>query len=597
MTIKNVPIKYTSRDFDTIKAALVEHARRYYEDTYRDFSDVGFGSLMLDTVAYIGDILSFYLDYQANESFMVTANEYGNVVKMAKQLGFKFKTRTSSHGILTLFVVVPANSTGLGPDIRYAPIVKKGSIFSSNFGISFMLNSDVSFANSNNQVVVARVDSSTGFPTHYAIRAHGTIISGQLYSQVEPVGNFRKFLRIQLDRNDAAEIVSVFDSEGHEYFEVDNLSQNIIYRPLANVNFRNDNVASILKPYVAARRFIVERDGTNIFLRFGHGSETLLSDETIVDPSAVVLEVHGKNYIPNSYIDPNKLNNNDKFGIAPSNTYLNIIYRVNTNIVVNARANSINKVISPIVIFVNENSLELPTRNSVINSLEITNEDPIIGSATTPSIEEFRQSALDFFASQDRAVTVRDYISTIYSMSPQFGSIKRAKIMQDHDSFKRNLNLYLISENADGTLVQTNEIIKKNLKSWLIQKKMINDTIDIFDAKIVNFGIVFEAIANPENDKELTLAKAVVTLENEFANKMDIGEPLYITKIYSILNDLKEIADVTSVRIISKIGANYSSSGFNIQESISADGRFVKVPDNVIMELKFPRVDIRGTIK
>ena len=393
------------------------------------------------------------------------------------------------------------------------------------------------------------------------------------------------------------EVVQVVDSEGHEYFEVDNLSQNIIYRPLANANFRNDNVASILKPYVAARRFIVERDGTNIFLRFGHGSETLLSDETIVDPSAVVLEVHGKNYIPNSYIDPNKLNNNDKFGIAPSNTYLNIIYRVNTNIVVNARANSINKVISPIVIFVNENSLELPTRNSVINSLEITNEDPIIGSATTPSIEEFRQSALDFFASQDRAVTVRDYISTIYSMSPQFGSIKRAKIMQDHDSFKRNLNLYLISENADGTLVQTNEIIKKNLKSWLIQKKMINDTIDIFDAKIVNFGIVFEAIANPENDKELTLAKAVVTLDNEFANKMDIGEPLYITKIYSILNDLKEIADVTSVRIISKIGANYSSSGFNIQESISADGRFVKVPDNVIMELKFPRVDIRGTIK
>ena len=78
---KFVPIKYTNRDFNSIKSDLVEYAKRYYSDTYKDFSEASFGSLMIDTVAYVGDILSFYLDYQANENFLHTAVEYDNILK------------------------------------------------------------------------------------------------------------------------------------------------------------------------------------------------------------------------------------------------------------------------------------------------------------------------------------------------------------------------------------------------------------------------------------------------------------------------------------------------------------------------------------
>ena len=63
MEKKKVPIRYTSRDFDSIKKDLVDYAKRYYPDTYRDFSEASFGSLMMDTVAYVGDMLSFYIDY------------------------------------------------------------------------------------------------------------------------------------------------------------------------------------------------------------------------------------------------------------------------------------------------------------------------------------------------------------------------------------------------------------------------------------------------------------------------------------------------------------------------------------------------------
>ena len=59
---KIIPVKYTSRDFDSIRSDLVEYAKRYYPSTYKDFSEASFGSLMLDSVGYVGDILSFYLE-------------------------------------------------------------------------------------------------------------------------------------------------------------------------------------------------------------------------------------------------------------------------------------------------------------------------------------------------------------------------------------------------------------------------------------------------------------------------------------------------------------------------------------------------------
>jgi len=82
-------IKYTNREFDSIKGDLIEYAKRYYPTSFKDFNESSFGALMLDTVAYVGDVLSFYLDYQANEQFLSTAVEYGNVVKLEKQHGYR----------------------------------------------------------------------------------------------------------------------------------------------------------------------------------------------------------------------------------------------------------------------------------------------------------------------------------------------------------------------------------------------------------------------------------------------------------------------------------------------------------------------------
>ena len=193
---KKLIIRYTSRDFGSIKADLVNHAKRYYPDSYKDFSEASFGSLMIDTVSYVGDILSFYLDYQVNESFIDTANEYSNVIKLARQAGYKFQGKPSSYGTVNFFIQIPATSTGLGPDTSYLPIIKRGSQVISKAGESYLLLEDVDVGHENNEMIVGQINATTGLPTHFVVKAKGRIVSGFIAQEFVKVGDFKSFRRI-----------------------------------------------------------------------------------------------------------------------------------------------------------------------------------------------------------------------------------------------------------------------------------------------------------------------------------------------------------------------------------------------------------------
>lgn len=599
---KKIPINYTSRDFESIKNDLVQHAKKYYPDTYRDFNEAGFGSLMLDTVAYIGDILSFYLDYQANESFLETAVEYNNVVRHVKQLGYQFRGNPSAYGVCSFYVLVPASSTARGPDRRYLPIMRRFSEFNSVDGSSYLLNEDVDFAAPDNEVVVARVDAE-GTPTSYAVKAFGEVISGDIMQDTITVGDYQAFRRVRLEGNNVAEVFSVIDSEGHEYYEVPYLSENVIYKPVVNPNNHLDQVTSLLKPIIVPRRFVVEqerRGAANLlstFLVFGAGSEHELALESVADPTEVILQRHGKEYTADTAFDPAKLLSTEKFGVGPANTNLTVRYRVNSSENVNAMTDAVKEVVNARFLFRNKSELEQAQIDFVIDSLEVTNEEPIIGDITLPNSEEVRRRAKDYFATQNRAVTRQDYVSMAYAMPERFGAIKRANILTDKDSFRRNLNLYVVSEARNGTLVETNNTIKQNLRVWLNRNKMINDTVDILDARVLNIEIQFDAIADHAANKHDTLNEAVAALQFEFRNHFDVGEPLYFNRIYNALKRVNKISDVVDVRVEQKHGGRYSDMTLDLDSYISPDNRYLAVPENVILEIKFSGEDIKGTIK
>tara|TARA_Y100000592_G_C5482395_1_gene326485 strand:- start:12664 stop:14460 length:1797 start_codon:yes stop_codon:yes gene_type:complete len=594
---KIVPVKYTSRDFHSIKKDLVDHAKRYYPNTFKDFNDASFGSLMLDTVAYVGDMLSFYLDYSVNESFLETSIEYENVLNHANQLGYKYRNSPSSTGICDFYVAVPASTITGGPNESYFPIILAGTTLQSTNGTMFTLVENVSFesAGYGDREVYERDDN--GVVTYYLLRAHGRVVSGELVEEEIVIGDFERFKKATIVGTDIGEVVSVFDSEGKEYFEVDYLSQNIIYKAIPNLGDNKETVPSIFKPFAVPRRFVVEQKRDRTVLQFGYGSEEELKNKSLVDPADIALQVDGRTYVTDSSFDPIRITKTDKFGVAPANTTLVVTYRKNTNENVNVGTSQITEITKTKVRFKNQSDLNFAVRQYIISNIEVDNPEPILGDISTPTTEEIKRRAIDIYAMQNRAVTIQDYKAAVYSMPAQFGAVKRCSIERDVDSGRRNLKIYVLAEDANGKFIATNETLKNNLRNYLNNIKMINDTADIIDASVVNICIEFEIRVEREVNKEDARIRCINEIVDELEIPKEIGEPFYTTDIIRILRNVDGVIDVLNVKLINKVGGIYSDVEHPIESNMSAEGTILSVESDMVLEVKYPFDDIVGIVK
>ena len=592
---KTPMINYTNKEYEGIREDLNQIAERFYPDTFQDFSEASFGSMMLDAVAYVGDQLSFYLDYNINETFLDTSYQLNNIIRHGRVLGYKNSGRPSTYGQVALYVLVPASQTGIGPDTNYIPTIKRGTRFSSATGQNFVLTQDVDMNESSNPVVVARTDASTGAPTFYAIKSYGNVVSGFFNTETVDVGAFQRFRSVSLANANISEIISVFDSEGNEYFEVEHLSQDTIFKTLTNKNYKNDNVPSVMKPLLVNRKFVTVFDSNGVSLQFGSGDE--LAADIVAEPQSVSMQVFGKSYVTDTSFDPSRLMSNKYYGIVPQNTTLTILYRQTNPLNSNIAAGGINTVGSRIVEFEDISALSAGKISAVRNSIEVSNETPIVGNVSNPTSAEVKQRIYDTFPTQNRAVTQKDYENLVYRMPSSFGSIKRCSVQKDPDSQKRNLNVYVISEDPQGKLINSNSTIKENIKTWLNHYRMINDTVDILDPFIINIGINFIVKPEPNSDKFKVLNDCVSAIAKEYNTPLFIGEGLSLSRIFNILNNVPGVNDAVKVQIINKNTANYSNVFFSIAENMSPDGDTLICPKNAIFEMKFPEVDIKGKLR
>ena len=271
-------------------------------------------------------------------------------------------------------------------------------------------------------------------------------------------------------------------------------------------------------------------------------------------------------------------------------------YRKNSSSTVNAAVGAVNSVVNAIVEF-RQSDIANATALQQISAFEVDNEEAIVGNIAAPTADEIKVRAIDNYAAQNRAVTKQDYLAILYRMPSKFGAIKRANISQDSNSSKRNLNLYVVAENQNGNLANASDSLKENVKQWLNHYKMINDSIDILDAGIVNIGINFELVGELEKDFTLVLNDAIDALKQKYTTKFNLGEPIYISDIYSTLNDVDGVVDTKNVQIVRKFGAGYSSVQYDIDSNTTADERLVRIPENLIFEIKDLDSDIVGEIR
>jgi hypothetical protein len=156
--------------------------------------------------------------------------------------------------------------------------------------------------------------------------------------------------------------------------------------------------------------------------------------------------------------------------------------------------------------------------------------------------------------------------------------------------------MYVVSEDSFGKIATCNNTVKENLKTWLSNYRMVNDTIDILDPYIINLAVDFVVKLKPGHNRDDIHSLAIRKINKLFKDGFFIGESMFVSDIYSTLKDIDEVIDVTSVKISNKSGGDYSPTTFSINKNMSPDGTQLLCPANAIFEVKFPSVDIRGKI-
>ena len=143
---KNVvkPVNYLNKDFSDFRDNLIDFAKQYFPNTYNDFNEASPGMMFIEMAAYVGDVLSYYIDSQFRESLLAYAEEKRNVYTIAQSFGYKPKTTTPSSAVLDVFQTVPALNGS--PDYRYALNIKAGATVKSlSTGKTFRTLEDVNF--------------------------------------------------------------------------------------------------------------------------------------------------------------------------------------------------------------------------------------------------------------------------------------------------------------------------------------------------------------------------------------------------------------------------------------------------------------------
>ena len=639
-------VNYLNKDFSDFRDNLIEFAKQYFPNTYNDFNEASPGMMFIEMAAYVGDVLSYYIDSQFRESLLAYAEEKRNVYSVAQSFGYKPKVTSPATAVLDVFQTIPAVNSK--PDYRYALNVKAGmTVKSSEGGTTFRTLEDCNFkftsSYSPRETTIYEKDGST--PTKFLLKKKVKVESGTIVSETFNFTSAEKYSQVKLSNTDIIEIISVTDSDNNKWYEVDSLARDTIFEDMEN-NSTNDPTSVInadTAPYIlklkkTSRRFttyIDEKDKT--ILRFGAGTSDNADEEIVPNPDSVGSTLPGSPSYLTKAFDPSNFLKTKAFGLAPSNTTLTVKYAHGGGINDNANANSIVEV-SSVSFDIQDALLSATLVQSAKDSLAVTNPLPATGGSAGQSIREVRESALAYYQAQQRAVTKDDYIIRTYSLPAKYGNIAKAFMVQDDqlneslDLVNQNslitsddvgktiksvsvripnplaMNLYTLGYNANKNLAPLNQTVKQNLKTYISQYRLATDAINIKDAYIINIGVRFAILTKLGFNKNDVLLRCIASIKDFFnIDRWQIGQPIILSDIAYELSLIDGVASVVAPKennpdnlpiVIEnkyKIQDGYSGNFYDINSGLIENILYPAL-DPSIFEIKFPNSDIKGKV-
>ena len=635
-------IKYLNKDFSQLKQSLMDFAKTYYPNTYKDFSDASTGMMFIEMAAYVGDVLSYYIDYQFKESMLVNSEERKNIIDAAKSMGYKAKTTSPSVTRFDVYQLVPSkvgDDGSMVPDLNYAQIIKPGMTATSDTNVTFITNSPVDFTvdTKNDPLEISVFQrNSAGQPEFFVLKKSVDAFSGQIITKNISVDVAVPFLKTYLSDTNVIEVLDVYDSDGNRWYETDYLAQDLvpidyenIYKNDMTLSAHRDTTPFLLRYLRTSKRFVTGVDADNTtFLEFGSG--TSIQDDELIVPNAFTVNKPTTFRTENISYDPSNFLSSKAFGQAPSNTTLTIRYITGGGIESNVNANSI-KNISSVEFFgdlTELGALELNLTNLIRRSVRVNNPIPASGGRAAETNDEIRNNALANFASQNRAVTQKDYQVRTFAMPSKYGSIAKVYAVTDTQLDVSNIqakpqtiqtsslapgltntvnpdksnpfaiNLYILCYNNNQSLVVSNDAIRTNLKNYLNQYRMLTDSVNILDGYIINIGIDFSIIVYKSYNKREVLANCITLVQQYFdINNAQFCQPINLSRLMLEIAKVDGVQSVTSLKVknLTLKDGDYSPYEYDISKA-TVDNVVYPSIDPSVFEVKYPTKDIIGRV-
>ena len=545
--------QFSNKTYIEFKNDLLSYAKEFYSENILDFSDTSLGGLMLDFAAIVGDSLTYYAEQQFNELDYETATDVNNINKHLRRANIKNNSAYPSSVDVTFTVEVEVDISSKQnnpqPYTKQLPIIKQNTILLSNDdNVQFVLDEDVDFTKGNYTKKIKELNED-GSPYSLLISKKGSCTSGFITSEsadfTTEVGE-GMFLSYKLENSNVTKIISVFDNDLNEYFEVDYLTQGTIFKKTVSDNEHYISIKPV--PY----RYVLERDFSSgsTMLRFGNGEGKGIKNDTYALNSELLIPVKNSNVFGRVDVDPSSLLKTNSLGVSPSGKSVNIVYKFGGGISHNVRKGSINKFYNdPIILFKDsDQTLTSSKKKTIIESIQITNELPSQGGAPPPTIENLKYSIPSSINSQNRIINDKDLIARILTMPTDFGKIEKV-IALDNKNSSSFKDLFIICKNSLGHYENANDSIKINLSKYINEFRSIGDNYNILDAEIFNFGINATVRVKPGFDIETVLFDIQTRIvENINFYNLQIGEPIDVSKIEKTIIDTDGVLNLYTLK-------------------------------------------------
>lgn len=615
MAIKR-DIKYVNKDFTTLRASLIDYAKTYFPTTYNDFSPSSPGMMFMEMAAYVGDVMSFYLDNQIQETYLQYARQTDNLFELAYMFGYKPNVTGVATTTVDFYQQIPSklSASVYIPDFDYCLLIADNAVVSStsNNETRFLIQDSVDFSVSSSQdpTEITIFQTAGSDPVSYLLKKSRQAISATINSVDFTFTTPVQFDTRVITADSIVGILDAVDSDGNNWYEVDYLAQDTIYSGIKNTNPNDPNRSSdnadtpyILQLEQIQRRFATRfTDSGSLQIQFGAGTASDTDENIVPNPNNVGLGLPFEQSKLTTAYSPTNFIFTKTYGIAPSNTTITLRYLTGGGVNANVPSNDLT-VVTGNISFLNPN-LNPTTANTYRASLAVNNPEAAVGGQDGDSIEEIRQNTISNYQTQLRNVTQDDYLVRSLSMPAKYGVISKAYIEQTKvanvgiGETPTTLDLYVLTYDRNSHLVNASTALKQNLSTYLSQYRVIGDSVRIKDAFAINIGVNFDIIVAPNyNSNEVILAAITAVREYFNINNWQINQPILLKDLSLLIDNVDGVQTVSNVEIVNLTGEalGYSNYAYDVKGATVNNVVYPSI-DPMIFEVKYPNVDIKGRV-